>query len=77
MPKKSISAFEEKVIGEYCLFFIKKSSYILHNNYNISNEGWYLDSNRFKDYAQKVLFDNSFHSLGNGCRQGSANGDAA
>lgn len=47
----------KKVIREYCLFFIKKFYQILHFNYNLSQDGWDLDPNRFKIYFQNILFN--------------------
>jgi len=46
-----------KIIREYCLFFIKKFYQILHFDYNLSSEGWDLDPNRFKIYFQNILFN--------------------
>ncbi len=47
----------KKIIREYCLFFIKKFYQILHFDYNLSSDGWDLDSNRFKIYFQNILFN--------------------
>jgi len=47
----------KKIVREYCLFFVKKFYQILHFEYNLSSEGWDLDSNRFKIYFQNVLFN--------------------
>jgi len=49
-------------ISEYCLFFIKKIYIIFHFDYNLSSTGWDLNSNHFKTYAQKILFNPSFNS---------------
>ena len=51
----------KKEIREYCLFFIKKVYYNLHFDFNLTPNGWDLDPNYFKSFAQKILFDRSFH----------------
>lgn len=50
----------KKIISEYCSFFIKKIYILFHFDYNISSNGWEIDSNRFKAYIQKVLFEPNF-----------------
>jgi len=50
----------KKVVSEYCLFSLKKIYLILHFNYNLTPNGWYLDSNKFKSFMQKVLFNPNF-----------------
>ncbi|MFX0076490.1 MAG: hypothetical protein ACFE96_13695, partial [Candidatus Hermodarchaeota archaeon] len=47
----------KKIIREYCLFFIKKFYQIMHFNYNLNQDGWDLDPNRFKIYFQNILFN--------------------
>ncbi len=55
------------LIREYCSFFIKKVYQIFHIDHNLSNDGWELNSNQFKNYLQKILFDPNFtmHILNN------------
>ncbi len=47
-------------IREYCLFNIKNISQIFHFNYNLSSNGWYLDSNNFYNYIQEILFNPNY-----------------
>ncbi|MFX1317372.1 MAG: hypothetical protein ACFE9T_16025, partial [Promethearchaeota archaeon] len=47
-------------IREYCLFNIKSMSQIFHFNYNLSSNGWYLDSNNFYNYIQNILFNPNY-----------------
>lgn len=47
-------------IREYCLFTIKSISQIFHFNYNLSSNGWYLDSNNFNTYIQNILFNPNY-----------------
>lgn len=51
----------KKIISEYCVFFIKKCYLLFHFDYNLESSKWDLDSNRFKSYMQKILFDPSFN----------------
>lgn len=47
-------------IREYCLFNIKSMSQIFHFNYNLSSNGWHLDSNNFYNYIQNILFNPNY-----------------
>ncbi|MHA2008701.1 MAG: hypothetical protein ACXABO_11300 [Promethearchaeota archaeon] len=47
-------------IREYCLFTVKSMSQILHFNYNLTSNGWYLDSNNFNNYVQNILFNPNY-----------------
>ncbi|MHA1671552.1 MAG: hypothetical protein ACTSV5_13405 [Promethearchaeota archaeon] len=47
-------------IREYCLLAIKSISQIFHFNYNLSSNGWYLDSNNFNNYVQNILFNPNY-----------------
>jgi len=47
-------------IREYCFFIIKSVSRIFHFNYNLSSNGWYLDSNNFNTYIQNILFNPNY-----------------
>jgi len=50
----------KKNISEYCLFSIKKTHQLFHVDYNIYSAGWDISANRFKAYAQKILFHKDF-----------------
>ncbi|MHA2181318.1 MAG: hypothetical protein ACXAAH_07835, partial [Promethearchaeota archaeon] len=47
----------KKIIREYCGFFIQKIYHIIHFDYNISNDGWNYDSEKFKTHMQNILFN--------------------
>jgi len=47
----------KKNFSEYCFFRIKKTYQILHFDYNIMQNGWNLDPNRFKVFIQNILFN--------------------
>ncbi|MFX1500465.1 MAG: hypothetical protein ACFFDH_05805 [Promethearchaeota archaeon] len=48
-------------IREYCLFSVKSISQIVHFNYNLSSNGWYLDSNNFQIYIQNILSSSNYN----------------
>ncbi|MFX1489352.1 MAG: hypothetical protein ACFFBI_09405 [Promethearchaeota archaeon] len=50
----------ERIIGEYCLFSLQKIHILLQFDFNLGNDGWDYDPDRFKKHMQKVLFDPSY-----------------
>ncbi len=47
-------------IREYCLFRVNSLSQIFHFNFNLSSNGWHLDSNNFYNYIQNILFNPNY-----------------
>jgi hypothetical protein len=50
----------ERIVGEYCLFSLQKVHILLQFDFNLGNDGWDYDPDRFKKHMQKVLFDPSY-----------------
>lgn len=50
----------KKVFSEYALFFVKNLRQLFHFDYNLYSEGWDLDANRFKAYAEMVLLQKEY-----------------
>jgi len=50
----------KKIIDEYCLFYIKNVYQLFHFDYNIFQNGWDLNPNRFKSFYQNILFKTDY-----------------
>ncbi|MHA2007428.1 MAG: hypothetical protein ACW980_08920 [Promethearchaeota archaeon] len=53
----------KKIIREYCVFFINKVYQICHFNYNLNQDGWKYDKDKFKMYMQNILFNPNYDIL--------------
>ncbi len=58
-----------KIVGEYCLFLVKKIYTVINFAFNLSSVGWNLDHNLFKIHLQKVLFEADFNFQMSGVKQ--------
>ncbi|MFW9773513.1 MAG: hypothetical protein ACFFEO_15290 [Candidatus Thorarchaeota archaeon] len=53
-------AKSEKTVREYCLFSIKKVYTFIQFDYNLTQEGWNYNTDKFKIYVQNILFDSNY-----------------
>ncbi len=46
----------KKIIQEYSLFSVKKIYILLHFDYNLTENGWEYDADKFKSHLENILF---------------------
>ncbi len=49
-----------KVIQEYSLFSVKKIYSLLHFDYNLAENGWEYDADKFKSHLENILFKSGY-----------------